>query len=297
MAVQLLPFRSDGSVVLSLTSRAPYVGSRRVCVVHDLFPITHPEWYSATYASVHANLLRRNIATAEKLVVVSPVVADEIAELSGRRCEDIVVAPNAPSSIFCEEKISSKFDLRKRFEIPPENYTVLAVGSLEPRKNLERLIRAVSMINDTGINPTTLLLVGSSASIFAPVGDLGALNNVVFAGRVTDQELASLYSEVDLVAFPSLAEGFGLPAVEALACGARLAVSDIPVFRWICGDHAQYFDPYDEESIAATISMDLVRGSSVPDAERMRDSPRHILAEFDWDRTAELISTVCLGLR
>ncbi|WP_415270966.1 glycosyltransferase family 4 protein [Gordonia amicalis] len=287
--VQLLPFRYSRDVILSLTSRAPIITKRSVYVTHDLFPITNPEWYSREYAALHSRLLRRQMERATALVAVSPNVAEQISEYSGRDVDEIVVAPNAPSSVFINGSAlpGGKRDAVAGFAIDPNSRVILAVGSIEPRKNLVRLTAAVAKLNSCTDEVHTLLIVGGGASVFAGVPTIDS-PHVVFAGRVSDDALSSLYRHCDAVVFPSLAEGFGLPNVEALAAGANLAVSDIPVFRWICGSGATYFDPLDSDSIAAGIEAALRAPRRLAEHDRVG-----LISRFQWKESAAAIARLC----
>lgn len=287
--VQLLPMRYRGSVLLSLTSRAPALVQKSVYVTHDMFPVTNPEWYTREYVALHSRMLKHQIENASALVAVSPVVAEQIADFSARNLEDIIVAPNAPSAVFVDRSPiqNGQQVIRRKFGIDPNNRIVLAVGSIEPRKNLVRLVEAVEILNKSSAEKISLLIVGGGAPVFAQVPTLSS-SHVVLAGRVSDETLALLYHDSDVVVFPSLAEGFGLPNVEALAARGNLAVSDLPVFRWVCTDNATYFDPLNTDSIVTGIAQAL----RVP--RRLSEQDRGaLLARFSWEESAAAVAQVC----
>ena len=274
----VLPFVAGRSLVLSMTSRAPLWRRRHVLVVHDLFVITNPEWYSTVYIWTHAPLLRAQIRSAAAVVAVSRPVADQLARL---RSGPVEVAPNAPSEIF-SQPATDVAALDSRGLVAGSYF--LVVGNKDPRKNLGRLAQAYGLLSAEQREKHPLVVAGGGAAIYRdeviawPEGS-------VDAGYVTDEELRQLYRGARTVVFPSLAEGFGLPLVEAAAAGAHsLLISDIEVFRWICGDHARYVDPLSTASIAEGLRAEI-------------DDPQQQeidLDRFSWDASAAVIRDVCL---
>ena len=277
--VQLvLPLVAGGALVLSMTSRAPLWRRRHVLVVHDLFVITNPEWYSRTYVWTHAPLLRAQIRSAAAIVAVSRPVADQLARL---RAEPVEVAPNAPSEVFSEPGTDGAA-LDDRGLVAGAYF--LAVGSRDPRKNLGRLAEAYGRLSAEERQRHPLVVVGGGSAIFRDEV-IAWPEGTVDAGYVSDDELRQLYRGARSVVFASLAEGFGLPLVEAAAAGARsLLISDIEVFRWICGEHARYVDPLSTTSIADGLRAEI-------------DNPQQQeidLERFSWDASAAVIRDVCL---
>jgi glycosyltransferase involved in cell wall biosynthesis len=276
----LLEARARGRLLLSMTSRAPTFHRRQVLVIHDLFVLTNPEWFSRRYVLTHAPILRAQLKRAAAIIAVSDPVAREVR---GHFAGPIVVAPNAPSRKFFDGGDDKALTLRGL----RANGYLLAVGSMDPRKNLPILAAAYGNLSPEEREQLPLVIVGGSAGIYRDE-QIAWPTGVVDAGYVTDQELAGLYAGARAVIFPSLAEGFGLPLVEAAAAGSRaLAISDIPVFRWVCGDGATYFDPTSVSSVTA--AMRTV-ASDPP--------PINIdLARFDWDVSADVVKNLCLRLQ
>ncbi|MFW7414194.1 glycosyltransferase family 4 protein [Demequina sp. SO4-18] len=273
-----LPRLARHSTLVSLTSRAP-LGVKQVLAVHDLFVLTHPEWYSRRYVATHAPALRAQIRAATTVIAVSEPAAQQVRDRFG---VDVVVAPNAPSRVFRERGRTGDAVLG-RLGISPGRY-LLTVGSLDPRKNLARLAAAYERLPAPERAVMPLVVVGAGAAIYRS-SDFDPPGGMTSAGYVSDDELASLYRESRAVVFPSLAEGFGLPLVEAAAAGARaLVISDIPVFRWICGDGAEYVDPTSVESISRGLRAAV--DGEVPaigiDGSR-----------FDWDASAAVVAQAC----
>lgn len=278
--VQLvLPLVARRSLVLSMTSRAPLWRRRHVLVVHDLFVLTNPEWFSRRYVWTHAPLLRAQIRSAAVVVAVSQPVADQLAAL---RPGPIVVAPNAPSEVFRITEEGGNVAALDARGLVAGSY-LLAVGSRDPRKNLRRLAEAYGRLSADERQRHPLVVVGGGATIYKDEG-LAWPEGTVDAGYVTDDELRQLYRHARSVVFVSRAEGFGLPIVEAAAAGARsLLLSDIEVFRWICGEHARYVDPSSTDSITAGLRAAIVD----PHHQEMD------LERFNWDVSASVIGEAC----
>ena len=170
---------------------------------------------------------------------------------------------------------------------------MLYVGGISPHKNLGVLIDAFKLIVDKPDTQTKLVLVGdykddpffsAYPALKKQVSDLGLDDRVIFTGFVPDADLAWLYNAATLVVLPSLEEGFGLPAIEAMACGAPVAASDCGSLPEVLGDAGRYFDPRDHTSIFAVIDHILN-----DDALRKRMSEDGLARsrEFLWKRAAE----------
>ncbi|WP_295695554.1 glycosyltransferase family 1 protein [Lapillicoccus sp.] len=279
--VQLaLPVQTRSDVLLSMTSRAPVMHRRQVLVVHDLFVLTNPEWFSPSYHRTHAPLLRAQLRLATAVVAVSEATADDVSTIYSR---SLVVAPNAPSSVFTIDESKTELSLSALTDLAPGSY-FLAVGSQEPRKNLARLAEAYGLLDPEIRRAHPLVVVGASNPIYQEEQIPWPVETRVM-GYVSDDELRELYAAAAAVVLVSLAEGFGLPLVEAAASGTgQLVLSDIPVFRWIAGDEAHFVDPLDVTSICDGLRQAL-----------QTSRPHDIdLARFDWDASALAVRDLCL---
>lgn len=272
----VLPVRTRSAVLISLTARAPVFHRCQVLAVHDLFVLTNPEWYSKFYVRSHAPLLRLQLRTAAAVVAVSQPVADQV--VSATRAVSVTLAPNAPSDLFAGGRAAT--EVLDRVGVTRSTY-LLAIGSRDPRKNLARLAAAWASVPEVDRLACPLVVVGGSASIYAseavqwPAG-------TVLTGYVPDDELASLYDAARGVVFVSLAEGFGLPIVEAAAAGVRrFVLSDIEVFHWIAGDGAVYVDPMSRRAMTDAL-LNLIRAETWPEA-------RVDVDRFVWEESASAV--------
>jgi Glycosyl transferases group 1 len=279
--VQLvLPIAAGRALLLSMTARAPLWRRKHVLVVHDLFVLTNPEWFSRRYVWTHAPLLRAQVRSAATVVAVSQPVAKQLARM---RSGPIPVAPNAPSEVFRRSADPTDEAVLAAHGLVSGSY-LLAVGSRDPRKNLARLTEAYGMLSDTDRRRHPLAVAGGGAAIYRS-HDVAWPEGTVDVGYVTDDELRVLYREAHAVVFVSRAEGFGLPIVEAAAAGTRnFVLSDIEVFRWICGEKARYVDPYSTTSI-----RDGLRAALEDPLQQELD-----LERFDWDASAAIIGDACV---
>lgn len=272
-----------GRVLVSLTSRAAPSYRHQVLIVHDLFVLTNPEWFSHKYVLSHAPVLRQQLRTAAAAVAVSEPVAEQLREYFAG---PIVVAPNAPSSVFARADPEADRAVLATRKLRERSY-LLAVGSMDPRKNLPALAAGYGLLDESTRLALPLVVVGGAASVYRDE-QIAWPSGTVDAGYVTDDELRALYAGSRAVVFPSKAEGFGLPLVEAAAAGAGgLVVSDLPVFRWICRDGAVYVDPNSTESIAAGL-----RAAAASELPAISIEP----GRFDWDRSAATVAELCLSL-
>lgn len=283
--IAVLPLRARDAVLISLTSRAPVLHPAQIVAVHDLFVLTNPEWYSRLYRITHAAVLKLQLRNARGAVVVSRPVLDQLQAWLPSVRRPLAVAPNAPSPVFAG---SAATELPSRLGVRDGAF-LLTVGSRDPRKNFARLARSWSAVPEDVRGGCPLVVVGGSGASFATT-EVDWPSGTILAGYVADEELAGLYASARAVVFVSLAEGFGLPIVEAAAAGAtRLVLSDIEVFRWIAGKGPLYVDPQSELAIT-----DALRSSATkPNAAQATVD----VSAFDWDESARSVLGVATTVR
>jgi glycosyltransferase involved in cell wall biosynthesis len=261
----LLPRLVHGDAVLwSPCNFGPVKVSRQIVTVHDLAPLDHPEWFGTRYRRWAGTALHRLAESGVHFATVSEFTAERLADHLGLAGDRVTVVGNGVDVARFGSPGADGPDVLGL----PERF-VLAVASLEPRKNLGALLEAVRIGRERGQFDVPLVVAGAlgSARVFGrgaariedqlrTAADLGL---VQLLGRVDDATLGMLYRQASLMAYVSLYEGFGLPPAEAAACGAKVVVSDIPPLRSLLGDYATYTDPSSAESIADSIAMALER--------------------------------------
>lgn len=286
---QFLGFRlQKNEYLLTLTSRGPVVSPRHLVAVHDLFVLDHPDWYSKKYATSHGIVLRQQIRNARAILVVSEPVGKQVS-LRTAGGKPIAVVPNAPSGVFLHERTKADIETTLNEHGLHHGKYILSVATVDPRKNTERLIAAHKALPVEQRREYPLVLVGAEHANFGSV-TITHHEGMKKLGYVDDDALAHLYSGSAVVAFPSLDEGFGLPAVEALATGASLITSDVEVLRWVCGPHATYVDPTDVGSISQALSV-AVESESVAAAVR-EERRNYVASRFNWTESSRQLTAL-----
>jgi glycosyltransferase involved in cell wall biosynthesis len=276
----------DSLAVLHVTYTAPvWVPCPIVLTVHDISYEAHPEWFSPRDLRVLSTTVPLSIRKARQVITVSELCRTEIIEQYRVPAEKVVSIPNAagPAAMPITEEEANHvlaglgIDSKRRY--------VLAVGNLQPRKNLIRLIGAVRATVASGTD-IDLVIVGPehyrANEVLAAAGEMA--DRIKFTGYITDRQLAACYSRATVFAFPSLFEGFGIPALEAMAHGVPVVCSNAGAFPEVCGEAALYFDPLDIDSMADALTR------AINDTELRVDLVRRGRAreaQFSWTRSAE----------
>ena len=236
----LLPRAAAGGLLMNLAGSAPAFHRRQVCMLHDAAIFDRPEAYTMLFRSWYRMLFALLSRTARTLLTVSEYSKDRLCRHLRMAPERLHVVGNGADHLDEVEPDEAVFPY---YGIEPRRY-VLAVGSSNPNKNLPRLEAAVRQLHeDTGLR---LVLVGGiNSRVFArsAADALGDPVVVVRTGPVSDGQLKALYQNAVALVFPSLYEGFGLPPLEAMACGCPVLAANASAIPEVCGEGAAYFDP------------------------------------------------------
>ncbi len=268
----------------------PLVGRscRYVVTVHDVIPLILPETFTPRHRLVVRMALARVRRKADRVIVPSHAVKRDVVRRVGLPEDRVVVTHEGCEARFRPVRSGTGLrDVAARYGLPPRY--VLAVGTLEPRKNLTTLLEAFARLRRDGEVDADLRLVLAGARgwleepIFATVRSLGLEDAVRFTGFVDDDDLPAVYSGAALFAFPSLYEGFGLPLLEAMACGVPVVTSNISSLPEVAGDAAVLVDPRDEQGLAAAIAR-LLRDEAL--RGRLREAGIARARQFSWEATA-----------
>ena len=208
----------------------------RATTIHDLVPLHHPEWTTARTRSMHGRKYRNAARTCDVVFVNSAFTGRDVAQTLRVPAERIRVAHPAPKGVYRVDGPAS--DLGVPY--------VLTVATLEPRKNLQVLVEAHRLLG----GDLELVVVGGEGWGEQPLLDGPRIRRL---GFVSDEELARLYRGAAVVAYPSRFEGFGIPVLEAMACGAPVVVSAHESLDEASGDAAVRADPEDPAAFAAAI--------------------------------------------
>lgn len=239
----------------------PLHHARGVVTIHDLSHMIYPEYMDPGIAKFFDKAMRKSIERARMVIAVSEATKLDLVRLLGVSEDKIEVIYNGVSTKFSpvrdEEQLSN---MRNRYKIV--HPFILSIGSVQPRKNLQRLITAYSILRQRRELTHQLLFIGGggwlSDDLFRQIEGLGVAEDIRFLGYVPDEELPTLICLADVFAFPSLYEGFGLPALEAMACGTPVVSSNISAMPEVLGDAALLVDPLDVECLAETLRQILL---------------------------------------
>ena len=251
-----------------------------VATVHDLIPINH---YGAGMPSRSMRFYRWNLRRAlraDAVVTVSDASRTEIAAFAPDVASRLVAIPNgvdfAPND---DTTAIAQLGVRRPY--------ILYAGSYEPRKNLATALSAYARLVEDGLPHGLIALVeaasGHAAAVQAHLASLQLGDRVRLVHGLADADVRALYTHADALCFPSLAEGFGLPALQAAACGTPVVASDLPSIRETLGDFALYADARDPGLLADALRRVL---NDAPLREQLIDGARRRAQEHSWERSA-----------
>lgn len=280
----VLPTRVGGELLWSPVHSGPLAVANQVVTVHDLVPLDHPEWLNRGFARWYGFMLPRLVRRARHVIAISEFTRERLLEATGLSDDRVTVIHNGVGARFRPSAGDERRDMRDRLGLGDTRY-LLSVGTLEPRKNLPGLLRAWRQALPRLPDDLELVIAGAPgrASVFAEskMDELPA--RVRRVGRVSDEMLPSLYAEAEWFVYLSLYEGFGLPPLEAMACGTPAIVSDIPVFREVTSDASIAVPPLDTDAVTEAM-VTAVDDSALRD--RLSERGLRQAAKFDWQETA-----------
>jgi glycosyltransferase involved in cell wall biosynthesis len=267
---------------------APSTARRKLVTVHDLAFLFYPE---AAMPSLHHYLnvvVPRSVRRADHLLADSYHTARDLQEQWQVPPERITVVQGAVDHTHFRPitDLAQQAAVRSRYGIGDQPY-ILGLSSLQPRKNFARLIEAFHLARQAASLPHRLIIGGGKGwlydEIFAKVQQLGLAEHVHFPGYIADEDLPALYSAADFFAYPSLYEGFGLPIIEALACGTPVLTADNSCLPEAGGPGALYVPAEDVNKIAEAI-LQLAQDEAL--RAQLRTAGQAHAAQFTWERSA-----------
>ena len=268
--------------------------------IHDMIADNNPKLIFPNNRAKLFWKLKQNLAVkqADAVLTVSENSKREIAGHFGVDPRQIRVICEGAREIFTPKNGSSDQADLSRLGLSAADRILLYVGGISPHKNLSKLIESFSMVRSKCGGDLKLVLVGDYKddpflsdypNLKASVGKLELNDSVLFTGYVSDGDLVHLYRAAEALVFPSIEEGFGLPAIEAMSCGTPVVASETGSLPEVLGDAGRYFDPRDAGSISNAIEKVL-------SDERLRTEMREIglrrSRDFTWDRAAEDLISV-----
>src|SRR5215213_2201510 len=261
--------------------------SRRpsVVTIHDLSLLLHPEVHEQHLVRRARWRLPLMGKSASKIITPSSSVKTEVCETFGLHPDKVAVTPEAPRPAFKRREDAEVAGLLKRFGIDRD--FVLFVGTIEPRKNLRRLVEAFErLLRSTSLSPK-LVVAGGQGWLMddfqSLINQKGLEDRVCLTGYLEDEDLCRLYSTCTAFVYPSLYEGFGLPPLEAMACGAPVITSRIASLTETVGTAARLVDPNDVEDLARAMAEMLTDEKR---RQHYAELGRNQVKRFSWEQTA-----------
>ena len=256
-----------------------------VVMIHDLSFEHIPETFKRRSWMQMRITVRRTARSASHILTDSEYSRQDILRTYGLPPERVTTTPLAAPSRFKpvnDRQVLEKYGISGDY--------ILAVGSIQPRKNIARLIRGYTrMLAQHPDNAPRLVIVGKRAWLFEDTIRAAAVSSandkILFTGYVPESDLAALYTSALCFAYPSFFEGFGIPLLEAMRCGAPTVTSDRTCFPEVVGDASLIIDPFDEQSIADGLWR-MISDAALREQLRSRGFVQSSL--FDWRQTARL---------
>lgn len=253
-------------------SQPPVRQARRITTIHDLVPVLYPESSGTKIAAVHKRRLEWVKREVDRVIAVSNATKSDIITYLGIPQEKISVIYEAPSEIFKPVGENKVGEIRKKYKLSGEY--LLTVGT-DPRKNIPRIVKAISRIPDA----PALVVVGRRWDSLSRT--VGEGQNIVWLDQVPLDDLPALYSGAQALLYTSLYEGFGLPILEAMACGCPVVTSNVSSMPEVAGDAAILVDPEDFGEIRRGIETVLRQREELIKRGFAR------VKQFSWEKAAK----------
>lgn len=233
-------------------------GTRTILTVHDLSFIRTPETATPDLRAYLNRVVPRSVSRADLVLADSEATRQDVIAFFRTPAEKIDVLYSGVGAHFQPARDGDTLRaVQERYGVGDAPY-ILSLGTVQPRKNYGRLVEAVRRLNQPDLK---LVIAGGKGwlddPLYEQIAALGFGERVVFPGHVPDEDLPALYSAAQVFAFPSLYEGFGLPPLEAMACGVPVVTSNVSSLPEVVGDAALLVDPYDVDALARALEQAL----------------------------------------
>lgn len=261
-----------------------------VIAIMDTSYLLYPEYFTKHDLWQLKNWTKYSAKNAKKIVVISESTKNDVIKFYGKKENDndvVICYPGYDEKFRGIREIGEIEEIKKRYGIV-EDY-IIAVGTLQPRKNYERLIRVFTKLKRAG-GQEKLVIVGKKGwlynSLFTDVKKLNVEHDVIFTGYVPDRDIVYLLNGAKMYVLASLYEGFGIPLLEAQACGVPVACSRVSSIPEVAGDAAVYFDPKNEEDMVEKLNQ-LLTVSNL--REKLRQKGLENVKKFSWEACAKKV--------
>lgn len=261
--------------------------------IHDMTPFVLADSFKAAHSAYQRAYFRYAARKADRILTISESSRDDILRVLKVPEEKVVIIPLASDlrervgTVHLTDEAKQRWNIKRPF--------ILYVGAIHPRKNVGRLIQAYVELKARRSIPHQLVIAGALRWMAndLDVTDPAIKEDIIFTGKISDEELAALYGACSATVYPSLYEGFGLPVLEAMSFGAPVVTSNVSSLPEVAGKAAIMVDPYSVSAIAEGIAAVIEHPDT---AARLRQAGITRAAEFSWDRTAREVLAVLHAL-
>lgn len=264
-----------GGYLISLANSGPVLHFNQLVVIHDAQVFRRPDFFGFRYSAVH-RVLGYLLARTATIATVSNFSQRELSDVLGLAATAILVFPNSAEHF---AKTTPDFEILNRLDIQTSRF-FLCVGSMTKNKNISLAIEAARRLGKPRV--PIVIVGGNNSKVFQQI-DAAEDKNVIFAGRLTDEEIAALYARAAAFIFPSLYEGFGVPPLEAMIFSCPVIASTAGAVVETCGDAAVYFDPNNISELQ-NLMAERMRSGPISDEEKHRQKTR--IEFFSWPNSA-----------
>jgi glycosyltransferase involved in cell wall biosynthesis len=279
----VLPAHVHDGVLWSPCNTGPLAVRRQIVTIHDMAVFDHPEWFSASFARLYHLLLPRLARRVAKIVTVSEFSRRRIADRLAVDASKIDVIYPGVGENFRPQRQQDIDAVKRKYGLDGCRYFV-TLGTIEPRKNLDLVMRAWKEVGgELGAGVRLVVIGDGNNAVFSQTHAVESLRNVLFTGYVKDAELVALLCGAVALLYPSLYEGFGLPPLEAMACGIPAVITRCASLAEVGGNAAFYVDSDDPRQMGGVLSR-LVRETALCEDYGQRGRER--AAGFTWQRSA-----------
>ena len=280
-----LPWRARDGILLNLGNTGPIVARLQIIVVHDAGVFSSPGAYSRKFRLWYKMMQKAHVYRGTLFATVSEFSKRELAKHLNLQESLIRVIPEGADHM---HRLSEDRSILHQHGLTPGRF-VLAVGNLAAHKNLGALTTTAQMLTAQGM--TLVITGGLDHGVFR--GGAVLPRPATYVGRVSDNQLKALYRSATCFVFPSLYEGFGLPAVEAMACGCPVVAADIPSLREVCRTAVLYAKPEESNEIAAQVAL-MIENDGL--REEMRERASRHAQSFTWNAAASALVAIIQDL-
>ncbi|MFA0834453.1 MAG: glycosyltransferase family 4 protein [Methanobacterium formicicum] len=271
-------------------------GVKKVLTIHDLIPLLYPESYPPNLARRWNTSLKMIVNHADHIIAVSQKTREDCVKHLNMSPDKITVIPNGYNPIY--HPMDNRDEVRKYMKDKYNlNQYILFVGRVEARKNIIPVIRTLHEIKKSGL-PHKLVIIGGMGweheKVLQEIEKLNLNDQVIFPGYISVEDLVRFYNAADLFVYLSFYEGFGLPPLEAMACGTPVITSNTSSLPEVVGDAGVMVDPLDEEALTSSMHQILCDERK---RNKLRDKSILRAKDFSWHKTAketwEVYEKVC----